>query len=99
SSDNGYHMGEHMLLPGKQTAFDSDINVPLIIVGPGVAAGATVTNIAQNIDLCPTFAELAGTPAPPTTNGHSLVALLSGQPVSDWRDVALVEHKGPAVVW
>jgi len=99
SSDNGYHMGEHMLLPGKQTAFDSDINVPLIIVGPGVAAGATVTNIAQNIDLCPTFAELAGTPAPPTINGHSLVALLSGQPVSDWRSVALIEHKGPAVVW
>src|SRR3954447_4034528 len=28
SSDNGYHMGEHRLTPGKMTAFDSDIRVP-----------------------------------------------------------------------
>jgi hypothetical protein len=29
SSDNGYHMGEHRLLPGKMTAFDMDIRVLL----------------------------------------------------------------------
>ena len=27
SSDNGYHMGQHRLHPGKMTAFDSDIRV------------------------------------------------------------------------
>ena len=36
SSDNGYHMGEYQLMPGKQTAFDTDIHVPLIVSGPGV---------------------------------------------------------------
>ena len=30
SSDNGYHMGEYRLLPGKQTAFDTDIHLSLI---------------------------------------------------------------------
>jgi N-acetylglucosamine-6-sulfatase len=35
SSDNGYHMGEYRLDPGKQTAFDTDIHVPLIVSGPG----------------------------------------------------------------
>ncbi len=95
SSDNGYHMGEHMLLAGKQTAFDTDINVPLIVVGPGVPAGATVDQIVENIDLCPTFAEIAGAPAPATADGHSLLALIQGQTVSDWRNVALVEHHGP----
>ena len=40
SSDNGYHMGEYRLLPGKQTAFDTDIHVPLIVAGPGVAGRA-----------------------------------------------------------
>jgi arylsulfatase A-like enzyme len=95
SSDNGYHMGEHMLHAGKMTAFDSDINVPLIVVGPGVPAGATVDAIVENIDLCPTFAEIAGVAAPATTDGHSLLGLLHGQPATDWREAALIEHKGP----
>ena len=34
SSDNGYHMGEYRLMPGKMTAFDTDIHVPLIVTGP-----------------------------------------------------------------
>ena len=94
SSDNGYHMGEHMLLAGKQTAFDHDINVPLIVVGPGVPAGAVDNHLVENIDLCPTFAELGGAPALPTADGHSLVDLIHGNAVADWRNVVLVEHKG-----
>ncbi|WP_394835849.1 sulfatase [Pendulispora rubella] len=95
SSDNGYHMGEHMLFVGKETAFDTDIKVPLIVVGPGVPAGATVDNIVQNIDLCPTFADIAGTAPPDMADGHSLMPFLRGETVTDWRNVALVEHEGP----
>lgn len=95
SSDNGYHMGDHMLHAGKETAFDTDINVPLIVVGPSVPAGVTVDHIVENIDLCPTFAELSGTAAPATADGRSLVPFLNGQGVSDWRNVALIEHHGP----
>jgi N-acetylglucosamine-6-sulfatase len=94
SSDNGYHMGQHTLMAGKQTAFDTDINVPLIVVGPGVPAGVVDDHVVENIDLCPTFAELGGAPALPTADGHSLVDLLHGNPVTDWRDVLLVEHTG-----
>jgi arylsulfatase A-like enzyme len=96
SSDNGYHMGERSQRAGKQTAFDTDIRVPLIVTGPGVPKGVTIDKIAQNIDLCPTFAELAGTAPPPTVNGHSLVALLHGQSAADWRNVALIEHHDAA---
>src|SRR5207253_11219533 len=39
SSDNGFHLGEYRLSSGKQTAFDTDIRVPLIVSGPGVPAG------------------------------------------------------------
>jgi arylsulfatase A-like enzyme len=94
SSDNGLHMGEHRLLPGKLTAFDSDIKVPLVVTGPGVPAGRTVTQMTENVDLCPSFEELAGAPVPGSVDGHSLVALLHGRAVSDWRTEILVEHHG-----
>jgi N-acetylglucosamine-6-sulfatase len=60
SSDNGYHMGEYRLLPGKQTAFYTDLNMPLIVSGPGVPAGRTTDALAANVDLAPTFETLAG---------------------------------------
>ena len=94
SSDNGYHMGQHLLQAGKQTAFDTDINVPLIVVGPGVPAGVVDDHLVENIDLCPTFAELGGAPPLPTADGHSLVDLIHGATPTDWRNVVLVEHKG-----
>jgi N-acetylglucosamine-6-sulfatase len=97
SSDNGLHMGEHRLQPGKLTAFDTDIKVPLIVTGPGVPAGRTVARMAENIDLCPSFEELAGAPVPPSVDGHSLVALLHGRRVRGWRKEILVEHHGRVV--
>jgi arylsulfatase A-like enzyme len=97
SADNGYHMGEYSLRPGKMSAFDTDIRVPLIVVGPGVVAGRTVDEIAENTDLCPTFTELAGAAAPPSADGHSLVELLrnGSAPPGQWRRMALVEHHHP----
>jgi N-acetylglucosamine-6-sulfatase len=96
SSDNGYHMGQHRLMPGKMTAFDSDIRVPLIVVGPGVPAGQKTTKIAENVDLRPTFSELTGATISRSVDGHSLVSLLHGSGGGGaWRRSALVEHHGP----
>src|SRR6266853_1222223 len=95
SSDNGYHMGEHRLMPGKMTAYDTDIHVPLIVTGPGVPAGRTVDEIVQNIDLCPTFTELGFAMAPANVDGRSLAPLMRGDKVEGWRTAALVEHRGP----
>jgi N-acetylglucosamine-6-sulfatase len=97
SSDNGLHMGEHRLLAGKLTAFDSDIRVPLIVVGPSVPHGRRVAAMTENIDLCPTFDQLGGARIPATVDGHSLAALLHGHPASGWRKEILVEHRGPDI--
>jgi N-acetylglucosamine-6-sulfatase len=102
SSDNGYHLGQHRLTPGKLTAYDPDVRVPLVVAGPGVGAGRVVDAMTENTDLCPTFAELAGAPAPPNADGHSLVPLLRDDAASDgaapaaadWRDAVLIEHHG-----
>ncbi|MEV4316175.1 sulfatase [Actinocrispum sp. NPDC049592] len=93
SSDNGYHMGQYRLNPGKMTAFDTDIRVPLIVSGPGVAAKSTSDAAVANIDLAPTFQHLGDAPISDTVDGHSLVPLLHGG--SGWRTANLVEHHGP----
>ena len=94
SSDNGYHLGQHRLHKGKQTAFDTDIRVPLIVAGPGVPRNRVISQVTQNVDLAPTFTQLAGTRPAARVEGHSLVPLL--QPPNGarhWRSVALVEHQ------
>jgi arylsulfatase A-like enzyme len=100
SSDNGLHMGEYSLRPGKMTPYDIDMHVPLIVIGPGIPAGATIGQIAQNVDLAPTFSELVGEPGPLAPDGHSLVSLLRTPTTAaamppDWRHVALIEHHHP----
>ena len=95
SSDNGYHMGDYRLMPGKMTAFDTDINVPLIVTGPGVPAGLKLNDIVENVDLNPTFIELTGVAASSSVDGRSLASLLHGQTQTTWRTAALVEHHGP----
>ena len=94
SSDNGLHTGEYRLTPGKLTAFDTDIHVPLVVVGPGVPIDRRTRAFAQNIDLAKTFAAIAGAPMP-ADDGHSLLSLLRGERPADWRNAALIEHHGP----
>ncbi len=89
SSDNGLHTGEYRLLPGKLTAFDTDIRVPLIAAGPGVPH-RTISAMVENVDLAETFTGLAG--APLRGDGRSLVGLLHGGSSVGWRNAILVEH-------
>ncbi|RMZ82620.1 hypothetical protein DV738_g1698, partial [Chaetothyriales sp. CBS 135597] len=63
SSDNGFHIGQHRLQPGKECGFEEDVNVPLIVRGPGVAQGRVVQDtVTTHTDLAPTFLGLAGGP-------------------------------------
>ena len=78
SSDNGFHTGQRRLRPGKQTYWDHDVRVPLVVIGPGVPAAASVTHLAANVDLRPTFQELAGVPIGARVEGRSLAGMMLG---------------------
>ena len=97
-SDNGFHLGQHRQHPGKQTAFEEDIKVPLVVRGPGIPAGQSRDQAVLNIDLAPTWAALGGATVPDFANGRSLLPLLrADQPTpSIWRQNVLVEHYGTA---
>jgi len=92
SSDNGFHMGEHRLLLGKNTAFEEDIRVPLLVRGPNIPTGTTVDALAGNVDLASTFAEIAGIKTPDFVDGRSLIPLMTGGNPSDWRQAFLLER-------
>ncbi|MFI5835947.1 sulfatase [Micromonospora sp. NPDC051300] len=95
SSDNGFHMGEYRLTGGKQTAFDTDVRVPLVLAGPGVVPGSQRPEIAQNIDLAPTFHRIGGADVGTYIDGRSLLPLAQGDAAPSWRTGALIEHHGP----
>ncbi len=91
-SDNGFHLGQHRLPPGKMTAFEEDIHVPLIVRGPDVPEGKKVDDLAMNIDLAPTFADLGGAKTPSFVNGRSLTSEIHGKKPDSERKAVLVEH-------
>jgi arylsulfatase A-like enzyme len=62
STDNGYHIGQHRLQPGKECGFEEDINIPLLIRGPGVPKNVTTDIVTTHTDLAPTFLQLIGAP-------------------------------------
>ncbi len=90
-SDNGLHHGEHRIGSEKNTPFEESIRSPLIVIGPGVPAGARIDAMASNIDLGPTFAQLSGIAAPDFVDGRSLVPVLDGTVPAGWRDAILSE--------
>lgn len=69
TSDNGFHIGQHRLPPGKTCGFEEDIRVPLLIRGPGVPEGYEQDSVTTHIDLAPTIFQLAGIPHRPDFDG------------------------------
>ncbi|PYI01243.1 Arylsulphatase [Aspergillus sclerotiicarbonarius CBS 121057] len=62
TSDNGYHIGQHRLHPGKECGFEEDIRVPMFVRGPGISPGTEVDSVTTHIDLAPTIFRIAGLP-------------------------------------
>jgi N-acetylglucosamine-6-sulfatase len=94
TSDNGLEMGEHRLVGRKNVNYEEAIRVPLIVRGPGVPPGRSLPHAVLNIDLAPTFAELAGAKVPDFVDGRSFVPLLGASPPDPgtWRQDFLVEY-------
>ncbi len=94
TSDNGYHLGNHRLMPGKQQPFTEDVLVPLIVRGPGVPAAVHVKQLALNTDIAPTLGAWAHAVVPKAVDGRSLARLASGLGEPVWRKSFLTELAG-----
>jgi N-acetylglucosamine-6-sulfatase len=92
TSDNGFHIGQFRMGPGKNTGYEEDTHVPFVVRGPGVPAGRTVDQLAGNVDVAPTLADLGGVPSPGFVDGRSLAPLMRKGTPHAWRQAYLIEH-------
>uniref|UniRef100_A0A803TDJ1 N-acetylglucosamine-6-sulfatase n=1 Tax=Anolis carolinensis TaxID=28377 RepID=A0A803TDJ1_ANOCA len=60
TSDHGYHTGQFSLPIDKRQLYEFDIRVPLMVRGPGIKPNQTYLEPILNIDLGPTFLDIAG---------------------------------------
>ena len=91
SSDNGYFWGEHGL-GDKRWAYEESIRDPLLMRYPKlIKAGTTLDQLVLNIDIAPTFLELAGARVPKSVQGRSLLPLFKDAK-TPWRKAFLTEY-------
>ncbi len=89
--DNGFLFGEHGLID-KRNAYEESMRVPLLVWAPGmVKASSVIPQMIHNIDLAPTFLELAGIEKPSQMQGQSFLSLLKGENIA-WRDKVFYEY-------
>ena len=91
--DNGYFLGERQFA-GKWLMYEQSLRVPMIIYDPRIAREerGVVTDITGlNIDVAPTFLQLAGIAVPSVYQGESMVPLIRRETVEN-REYVLFEH-------
>ena len=83
------------MLYDKRMLYETDIRVPLLVKGPGIASGQTVELPATHIDLAPTILEMAGMrKKPKQMDGRSWLGLVKGTRNTAWRTEFMVEYSG-----
>ena len=85
TSDQGYWLGQHGLYD-KRLILETSMRMPFLIRYPRlIRPGSVNKDLCINVDIAPTLLELAGVDVPDAMQGRSMVSLLQGQEVPDWR--------------
>ena len=78
TADHGMAIGRHGL-QGKQNLYEHTWRVPFVVKGPGIPAGSRAPGNIYLLDVLATLCDLAGIPAPETSEGISFRPVLEGK--------------------
>ncbi|RTE77125.1 hypothetical protein BHE90_008380 [Fusarium euwallaceae] len=95
TTDNGYHISQHRMHPGKECGFETDVHIPLIIRGPGVPPGHISQAVTAHTDLASTIMGLAGRTLP-DTDGTPIPLSIDAEAESKQEHVT-IEYWGLAI--
>jgi len=91
-SDNGYYLGEHCS-GDKRSLYEESLRVPMLVRYPRLfGKGLVVDEMVLNIDLAPTFLDLAGVSVPKEMQGASWKPLAAGHRPANWRQSFFAEY-------
>jgi N-acetylglucosamine-6-sulfatase len=91
-TDNGVHLGQHRLMPGKLEPYEEDVNFPLIVRGPGIPHGVVKSELVGNHDIAPTLADMGGADVPDFVDGRSFLPLATGT-ATVWPRTAILSER------
>ncbi|KAH7324749.1 alkaline-phosphatase-like protein [Stachybotrys elegans] len=91
TADNGYHISQHRMHPGKECGFETDVHVPLVIRGPGIRAGHVSDAVTSHTDFASTIMKIAGTSI--ESDGQP-IPLTPEQEESHTNEHVTIEHWG-----
>ncbi len=92
TTDNGYYLGEHGL-GDKRSLYEESLRIPMLVRYPRLFPKGQVQDaMVLNIDLAPTFLDLAGVAIPPDMQGVSWKQVAAGNKPANWRHSFLAEY-------
>ncbi|KAF7523244.1 hypothetical protein G7054_g11829 [Neopestalotiopsis clavispora] len=95
TTDNGYHISQHQMHPGKECGYDTDIHIPFFVRGPGVPRGEVVDAVTTHTDASSTLLKIAGVSK--TLDGVAMPLHMTGDDLSSRHEHATIEYWGMAV--
>lgn len=93
TADHGEFTGAHRLNDKGPAMYEDIYRIPGLIQVPGHGPQRR-HEFANLVDLAPTLLDIAGLPAQESHDGRSLMPLIAGEEVIDWREQILAEFHG-----
>lgn len=91
TTDNGYHISQHRMHRGKSCGLETDVNVPMIVRGPGVERDFVSEAVTAHTDIAPTLLSIIGAPLRRTFDGTPMPLFGAG---GDDREHVSIEYWG-----